>query len=106
MINAGIKFQIPSNHCALLMNKSSARTKFYVQVQIGLIDVNYHDYIIIVIQNMTNQPLMLPKGIAVAQLLIIPNLIPKFEMKWPATTSTRGGFGSTGHNFELAATAL
>jgi dUTPase len=98
-INLGIKFQIPKNYCALLMNKSSARTKFHLQVQLGLIDVDYHDYIIAVIQNMTNHSLILPKGVAVAQLLIIPNPIPHFESKWPLTVSTRGGFGSTGQNF-------
>jgi dUTPase len=82
------------------MNKSSARTKYNVQVQLGLIDVDYHDYIIAVIQNMTNNPLTLPQGIAVTQLLIIPNQIPKFELTWPKTTSLRKGFGSTGQNFE------
>ena len=82
------------------MNKSSARTKFHVQVQLGLIDVDYHNYIIIVIQNMTNQPLTLPKGIAVAQLLIVPNPIPQFENNWPHTDSTRGAFGSTDQKFE------
>jgi len=99
-INLGIKFQIPTNYCALLINKSSARTNFHVNVQLGLIDVGYHDYVIAVIQNMTDQPLILQQGIAVAQLLIIPNQLPKYELKWPQSFSFRGGFGSTGHIFE------
>jgi dUTPase len=99
-INLGIQFQLPIHYCALLLNKSSARTKFCVNVQLGLIDVNYHDYIILVVQNMTNEPLILPKGIALAQLLIIPNQIPQFELNWPLTNSSRQGFGSTGQNFE------
>ena len=99
-IDTGIKFQIPFEHCALLINKSSARTNFKVQVQLGLIDVDYHDYIIIVVQNMTNQPIILPKGIAISQLLVIPNKIPQFKMVWPSATSIRGGFGSTGQDFE------
>ena len=82
------------------MNKSSARTKFNVQVQLGLIDVNYCDYIITVVQNMSHQALTIPKGTAIAQLLIIYNQIPQFEMKWPLTHAERGGFGSTGNNFE------
>ena len=49
---------------------------------------------------MTNNPLTLPQGIAVTQLLVIPNQIPKFELTWPKTTSLRKGFGSTGQNLE------
>ncbi len=30
--------------------------------------------------------------------------IPQFTNEWPATHSTRGGFGSTGQNFEKTTT--
>jgi dUTPase len=99
-VNLKIKFQIPKNHCALLLNKSSARTKYNVNIQLGLIDIGYHDYVIAVIQNMTNKHLTLMPGIAVAQLLILPAKIPKFENDWPLTNSDRGSFGSTGQNFQ------
>ena len=82
------------------MNKSSARTKYFVNVQLGLIDVGYHGYIIAVIQNVTNSPIKLKKGKAVAQLLILPSQIPDFDSNWPISTYTRGGFGSTSQNFE------
>ncbi len=103
-INLGIKFQLPENHCALLMNKSSARTKYNVNVQLGLIDIGYHDFVIAVIQNMTDEPIMLDKGTAVAQLLLLPSKIPTFAHHWPISNSTRGGFGSTGQNFEKTST--
>jgi dUTP pyrophosphatase len=99
-VNLGIKLQIPQNHCALLMNKSSARVKYFVNVQLGLIDVGYHDYVIAVIQNMTDKHMTLAQGIAVAQLLILPSIIPKFDNIWPLSHSNRGGFGSTDHTFE------
>jgi len=44
-IDLRIRFQIPKHHCGLLMNKSSARTKYGVSVQLGLINVGYHGYV-------------------------------------------------------------
>jgi deoxycytidine triphosphate deaminase len=54
------------------MNKSSARTVFNINVQLGLIDVGYHDYVIAVLQNMSEEPNILYAGTAVAQLLLLP----------------------------------
>ena len=99
-VNLMIKFLLPKNHCALLMNKSSARTKYNVNVQLGLIDVGYHNYVQAVIQNMTDQEIILKKGTAVAQLLLIPAKIPNFTYNEFTENSERGSFGSTGQSFE------
>jgi dUTPase len=99
-VNLKIKFQFPKHHCALLMNKSSARTVFNINVQLGLIDVGYHDYVIAVLQNMSEEPNILYAGTAVTQLLLLPAKIPHFNDEWPETNSTRGSFGSTGQNFQ------
>ena len=98
-VNLKIKFQFPRNHCALLMNKSSARTKYDINVQLGLIDVGYHDYVIAVLQNMRDKPNILYSCTAVAQLLLLPAKIPEFRDEWPHTDSERGSFGSTGQDF-------
>ncbi len=55
MSRCDIRFQFPKNHCALLINKSSARLKYEVNVQLGLIDIGYHNYVAAVIQNMTEK---------------------------------------------------
>ena len=49
-VDLKIRFQFPKNHCALLINKSSARLKYEVNVQLGLIDIGYHNYVAAVIQ--------------------------------------------------------
>ncbi|RPH76321.1 MAG: hypothetical protein EHM77_09320, partial [Planctomycetaceae bacterium] len=102
-VNLGIKFIFPKNYCALLMNKSSARIKYNVQVQLGLIDVGYSDYVQTVLQNMTNSNISLPAGIAVAQLLLIKSKIPEFSPEWKEPDTLRGSFGSTGQIFEKRA---
>ena len=100
-VDLKIRFQFPKNHCALLMNKSSARTKYNMNVQLGLIDVGYHDYVKAVLQNMDNKPTTLYAGTAVAQLLLLPSQIPYFQDEWPESQSTRGSFGSTGQDFKM-----
>jgi dUTPase len=75
-VDLKIRFQFPKNYCALLINKSSARLKYEVNVQLGLIDIGYHNYVAAVIQNMTEKEIILKKGTAVAQLLLIKAKIP------------------------------
>jgi hypothetical protein len=82
------------------MNKSSARLKYNVQIQLGLIDVGYSDTVQAVIQNMLNEKLILEAGLAVAQLLLLPAPIPEFTSDWEEPLTQRGGFGSTGQEFQ------
>jgi dUTPase len=49
-VNLHIRFILPKHYCALLMNKLSARLKYNVQIQLGLIDVGYSDTVQAVIQ--------------------------------------------------------
>ena len=41
-VNLGVKFIIPEKHCGLLMNKSSALTKFGLKVTLGLINYGFN----------------------------------------------------------------
>ncbi len=99
-VNLRIRFQFPKHYCALLLNKSSARLKYEVNIQLGLIDIGYHNYVAAVIQNMTDREIILRKGTAVAQLLLIKAKIPTFVNEWPETPSTRDRLESAGQNFE------
>ena len=53
------------------MNKSAARIKYNMQIQLGLIDIGYSDYVQTIIQNMTNNPITITAGTALTQLLLI-----------------------------------
>jgi len=99
-IDLGVKIILPKHYCALLMNKSSARVKYGIQVYLGLIDVGFHNYMQTVIQNVTDKPITLKAGTAVAQLLVIKSKIPDFEIGWKELDSRDGSFGSTGQNFD------
>ena len=102
-IDLGIKIILPKKYCALLVNKSSARLKYKVHVYLGLIDVGYHDFMQVVIQNMSSETVVIPEGHAVSQLLIIKSKIPKYIESWNeiGLESRDGGFGSTGQTFDV-----
>ena len=54
-VDLGIKIILPKGYCALLMNKSSAREKYGVHVFLGLIDIGFHNYMQVVIQNVSDK---------------------------------------------------
>jgi dUTPase len=99
-VKLGVCVQFPTHFCGLLLNKSSAITKFNVQVYCGLIDIGYTNELQTVIQNMSNEVCILPAGTALVQLLVIPSPIPTFSLCENITYSERGSFGSTGQNFD------
>jgi len=99
-VNLGVRFKLPKGHCALIMNKSSARISYYISVTLGLIDIGFTNYLQTVIQNMSDKDVVLTAGMAVAQLLVIPSHIPEIVDSWSEPDSSRGAFGSTGQNFE------
>jgi dUTPase len=73
-----IKFKLPQHYSALLLNKSSARIKFNVSVTLGLIDVGFQNNVCMVVQNMSDKPLTLYAGTALAQLYVLKSKIPIF----------------------------
>jgi dUTPase len=102
-VNLGVCVQFPPNFCGLLVNKSSAVTLFNTKVYFGLIDNSFTNELQAVIQNISNHSQILPAGIAIVQLLVIPAPIPKFTLCLADTlpnATTRGSFGSTGQHFK------
>jgi dUTPase len=98
-VDLAIKFQIPRNYCALLRSKTSTRTKHNISIQLGLIDVGYHNYVTIVIQNISENPTLLEKGTAVAQLILTKARIPSLPDITQETLSTSDAFNSRVQEF-------
>ena len=97
-VNLGVRFIIPEKHCGLLMNKSSALTKFGIKVTLGLIDYGFNGEIETVLENTKSQSITLQKGTAVCQLLILPAEVPTLQKDWIEPATKRGSFGSTGQD--------
>ena len=98
-VNLGVRFIIPEKHCGLLMNKSSALTKFGIKVTLGLINYGFNGEIETVLENTESQSTTLQKGTAVCQLLILPADVPALQKDWIEPATQKGSFGSTGQDF-------
>ncbi len=64
----------------------------------GTIDADYRGEIKVILANMSNEPFTVEFGMRIAQLVIMPVLLPKLSEISEASSSQRGdkGFGSTG----------
>jgi len=71
-----------------------------VNVQLGLINVGFNDYVQAVVQNMSQEIITLRQGTAVAQLLLIKAKLPTFVDNQASKDFQPDSFGSTSKEFQ------
>lgn len=93
-INLKIKIQLPVNTFGSIRCRSSLAAKG-CSVEAGVIDEDYRGEVAVLLR--TRDSLMLPKGHAIAQLIVQPYLKPDVHVvdKIDSTQRGEGGFGST-----------
>lgn len=93
-INLKIKIQLPPNTFGSIRCRSSLAKKG-CSVEAGVIDEDYRGEVAVMLR--TRDSLLLPKGHAIAQLIIQPFLKPIVKIVNSLDTTIRGigGFGST-----------
>lgn len=97
-IRTGIAVEIPQGYFGLIKDRSGLAARG-LHVLAGVIDEGYRGEIKVIVVNLGNKPLRIPKGSRFAQLIILPyarNL--KVTEAKELAKSERGekGFGSTG----------
>ena len=92
-IGVGVGVEIPNGYVGLLLPKSSMN-RDKVDCKTGVIDSGYTGEIKAIIRNANDEPICLPKGKAICQLVIVPCAMCDFveEVK---DDRGNGGFGST-----------
>lgn len=100
MLDTGVAVKIPVGHVGLVFNRSS-QGKVRVQLAngTGIIDSDYRGNIKVILVNNGHEPYEVYKYITrIAQLVIVPILIPELEVVDSLEDTIRGtgGFGSTG----------
>lgn len=93
-INLQIKIQLPANTFGSIRCRSSLAAKG-CSVEAGVIDEDYRGEVAVLLR--TRDSLVLPKGHAIAQLIVQPYLKPEVHVvdKINITERGEGGFGST-----------
>jgi dUTP pyrophosphatase len=88
--------EIPEGYAGIIRPRSSAfRRGIFTQ---GTIDSDYRGEIMIMAANMTPNPVIVPAGTAIAQLILTPVAAPPAVYTLALSVTERGskGFGSTG----------
>ena len=100
-IPTGLAIQLESkNEVALIFARSSLGTKYGVAPAnaVGVIDSDYRGEVCVCLRNFSDKPYTVQPQDRVAQLLVMPVVLPEIQEAQELEDSERGqgGFGSTG----------
>lgn len=97
VIDTGVHVQIPEGCVGFIKSKSGLNVKYGLTAE-GVIDAHYTGSIRVKLYNHTNSCYHFKAGDKIAQLVILPCLLPELELvdKLEETDRGDGGFGSTG----------
>ena len=103
-VHTGVKIKIPPNYGGFVFSRSSqGKIKVTLANSVGVIDSQYRGEIIVLLQNDGDSPYTIEVGDRIAQLVLMPILIPQFivyegpDENWNDTERGAGGFGSSGN---------
>ena len=97
VIDTGVHIELPPNTVGMLKSKSGLNVKYGITSE-GVIDVGYTGSIAVKLYNHSDKPYEVKAGDKISQLVVMPILIPTFELvnELEDTERGNGGFGSTG----------
>lgn len=101
LIPTGIAIELPDSGCgAFVFPRSSVSSKFGVSLAncVGVIDSDYRGEIKVPLINHSDEPYTVKNGDRIAQMVILPVVVPDFLEAEQLGNTDRGagGFGSTG----------
>ena len=96
-IDTGVHVEIPEGCCGFIKSKSGLNVKHGLTAD-GVIDAHYTGSIAVKLYNHTSEEHKFEVGDKIAQLVIVPCLLPDLELVDSLEETDRGdnGFGSTG----------
>lgn len=96
-IDTGVRVQVPEGYAGFIKSKSGLNVMHGLTAD-GVIDAHYTGSINVKLYNHTRQPYKFQAGDKIAQLVIVPCLLPELELVDSLEETDRGdnGFGSTG----------
>lgn len=98
-IPTGLSIAIPSNHVALVMDRSGNALHKGLHCLAGVIDSGYRGEWKVIMVNLGKEKVLLEKGNRIAQALVLP--LARFSIaeanELPETERGSKGFGSSGH---------
>ena len=97
LVGTGVAVKIPQGYAGFVFNRSSQGKKgITMPHSVGVIDTDYRGEIKVLLKNISEDPYKISRGDRIAQLVIMPVMLPEFTDIWNDTQRGTGGFGSTG----------
>ena len=98
IIDTGVHIELPPMTVGEIKSKSGLNFKHGLTVPTGTVDYGYTGSIQVKIYNHSNQPYTFKRGDKIAQLVVMPILLPELEVVDTLDATERGDkeFGSTG----------
>ncbi|MCR4779461.1 MAG: dUTP diphosphatase [Ruminiclostridium sp.] len=101
LIPTGIAIELPDSGCgAFVFPRSSVSSKYGVSLAncVGVIDSDYRGEIKVPLINHSDEPYTVRNGDRIAQMVILPVIVPEYTENEQLGDTERGGggFGSTG----------
>ena len=101
LVPTGIAIELESPETgAFIFPRSSLSSKFGISLAncVGVVDSDYRGEIKVPVINHSNEPYTIHNGERIAQMVILPVILPTFAVSDELTETQRadGGFGSTG----------
>ena len=98
LVGTGVATKIPEGYAGFVFNRSSQGKKgITIPHSVGVIDSGYRGEIKVLLKNISEDPYKISRGDRIAQLVLVPVLLPEFVDIWNDTARGTGGFGSTGN---------
>jgi dUTP pyrophosphatase len=98
-ISLGFRIEVPANHVAMLVPRSSTGSRgMHLANGIGILDSDFRGVVIANIINNSDEPMLITRGDRICQMLIVPVWVPKLQVVEELSSTGRGegSFGSTG----------
>ena len=98
LVGTGVATKIPEGYAGFVFNRSSQGKKgITIPHSVGVIDSGYRGEIKVLLKNISEDLYKISRGDRIAQLVLVPVLLPEFVDIWNDTARGTGGFGSTGN---------
>lgn len=96
-IDTGVHLEIPLGYFGKIESRSGLNVKNNIVSCGGVVDSGYNGSIVVKLYNLGGTPYTIHKGDKVAQIVIVPCLLPELEVVDKLDDTPRGsnGFGST-----------
>lgn len=96
LVSTGVGVKIPVGYGGFVLNRSSQRVIGVTSLGTGLIDSDYRGELKVFLVNQGDTEYKVVAGeTKIAQLVLVPVLLPVFVDSWNDTERGNGGFGST-----------